>query len=226
MNIFFINEEPQVCADFLDDKRVVKMILENCQMLSTVLGGPYKPTHRNHPCTLWVGESYENAKWLIEYTHCLLQRYTRIYNKVHKCESLMPNFERQVNTHPFLNTEFTFPPNCTTLKDIDRVTQAYMAFMYLKWEYKDKREPTWNGEKYTKEYYAASSAFYHAKQLFQRKLVQSLSNLLVSFKLSDSHNKFIDVTKSPNLSRFSPYTRYFLKQFLGDSYEETNKYTV
>lgn len=223
MNIFFINEEPQVCADFLDDKRVVKMILENCQMLSTVLGGPYKPTHRNHPCTLWVGESYENAKWLIEYTHCLLQRYTKVYNKVHKCESLMPHFEREVNTHPFLNTEFTFPPNCTTLKDIDRVTLAYLSFMHLKWEYKDKREPTWNGEKYTTEYYAASSAFYHAIQLLQRKLVYGLNATLLSLKLSDVNSKLIDVRKSPDLK---PYKRYFLKQFLGDSYEEADKHTV
>ena len=38
-------------------------------MLCTVLSehdapAPYKPTHRHHPCTLWVGASLSNWKWL------------------------------------------------------------------------------------------------------------------------------------------------------------------
>jgi hypothetical protein len=45
------------------------MILESAQMLCTVLHrhgveAPYKPTHANHPCTIWSGESLANWKWL------------------------------------------------------------------------------------------------------------------------------------------------------------------
>lgn len=35
-------------------------------MFSTVLNRGYKPTHRNHPCTLWLSQSRENAEWLYE----------------------------------------------------------------------------------------------------------------------------------------------------------------
>lgn len=64
MNIFVLDENPWVCAEYHCDKHVPKMILESAQMLSTVLGGPYKPTHKKHPCTLWVAESRANAEWL------------------------------------------------------------------------------------------------------------------------------------------------------------------
>lgn len=37
MNIFFSDECPVKCAEYLDDKRVIKMILETGQMLSTAI---------------------------------------------------------------------------------------------------------------------------------------------------------------------------------------------
>lgn len=54
MNIFIVDPTPAVCAQYLDDKRVVKMVLETCQLLNNatailhkVPGGaiPYKLTH-------------------------------------------------------------------------------------------------------------------------------------------------------------------------------------
>ena len=35
MNRFVLHEDPQIAAEFHCDKHVVKMILEECQMLST-----------------------------------------------------------------------------------------------------------------------------------------------------------------------------------------------
>lgn len=63
MNIFVLDYDPVLAAKYHCDKHM-KMILESAQMLSTVLGGPYRPTHKNHPCTKWVAESRSNAKWL------------------------------------------------------------------------------------------------------------------------------------------------------------------
>ena len=45
------------------------MILESVQILCTVLSknnvaAPYRPTHQNHPCVIWAGESLENWAWL------------------------------------------------------------------------------------------------------------------------------------------------------------------
>lgn len=68
MNIFALDLNPKICAQYHCDKHVVKMILEHVQMMSTVTGKGYKPTHKNHPCTKWVSESLANYMWLMELT--------------------------------------------------------------------------------------------------------------------------------------------------------------
>lgn len=72
MNIFFVDRDPTVAAASLCDKHVGKMLVESVQMLSTIsqrMGGrgPMKPTHRNHPCTLWAGATAGNCDWLIHH---------------------------------------------------------------------------------------------------------------------------------------------------------------
>jgi hypothetical protein len=71
MNIFALDMDPKLAAQYHCDQHVNKMILESAQMLSTVLGGEYAPTHANHPCTLWVGKSQANARWLVQLCHAL-----------------------------------------------------------------------------------------------------------------------------------------------------------
>lgn len=79
MNIFVLDTDPQRAAQYHCDKHISKMILESAQMLSTVLGGSYKPTHKNHPCTKWVAESRSNASWLIALTYALNQEWQMRY---------------------------------------------------------------------------------------------------------------------------------------------------
>lgn len=102
MNIFFLHSNPRKCARWHGDKHVVKMILESCQLLYTchwlcspdgppmlhcAPNGGYKPTHRKHPCNLWLLESLDNYIWLVELTRELLLEYKFRYgNKEHKCE--------------------------------------------------------------------------------------------------------------------------------------------
>ncbi len=69
MNIFILDRDIRLCAQYHADRHVVKMVLESAQMLCTVLAengveAPYKPTHSHHPCTLWAGESLSNWIWL------------------------------------------------------------------------------------------------------------------------------------------------------------------
>lgn len=66
MNIFVLDTDPVLAAQYHCDKHCIKMILESAQMFSTVLNRGYKPTHKNHPCTLWLSQSRENAEWLYE----------------------------------------------------------------------------------------------------------------------------------------------------------------
>lgn len=73
MNIFVLDEFPQLAAQYHCDAHVVKMILESAQLLSTAYRfyNPnaaeqicYKSTHINHPCSRWVRESKKNFEWL------------------------------------------------------------------------------------------------------------------------------------------------------------------
>ena len=115
MNIFYLDNNPKICAEYHVDKHVVKMILEYCQLLSTahrVLDGTvtvglsktgrkqtryvlpderestlYSATHINHPSAQWVRQSFSNYIWLTDLLNFLCLEYTYRYGKVHKVES-------------------------------------------------------------------------------------------------------------------------------------------
>ena len=150
MNIFVTNRSALICANDLDDKRVVKMVLETCQLLnnaSSILykieGGviPYKLTHMKHPCTLWAAKSEDNFLWLTDYFAYLLEEYTSRYHKEHKCEQYLSVFQNLISEDWFkAPLEFL---NCTTRhKHIDDVFEAYKAELNLKWD-NDVRPATW-----------------------------------------------------------------------------------
>jgi hypothetical protein len=114
MNIFYLDPNPQICAEMHNNKHCVKMILEYAQLLSTahrVLDGHvvigtsasgrkrttytldssldgilYSATHINHPSAIWVRQSHQNYMWLAELLEELCNEYTYRYEKVHKVE--------------------------------------------------------------------------------------------------------------------------------------------
>lgn len=97
MNIFVLDKNPLYAAQYHCDKHVVKMVLETAQILSTVAvskipkaaGYLYRPTHRNHPCTIWAGESFYNTAWLCSLGINLANEYQYRYDKVHKSKEII-----------------------------------------------------------------------------------------------------------------------------------------
>ena len=117
MNIFYLDSNVNKCAEYHNDKHVVKMILEYAQLLSTahrVLDGKeyidassgrkmkrwelpesgmesilYKATHINHPSAVWVRQSNNNYNWLVCLFQSLLTEYTHRYGKIHSCDRLV-----------------------------------------------------------------------------------------------------------------------------------------
>lgn len=115
MNIFHLDQDPEVAAQMMCDKHVVKMIVEYAQLMSTahrVLDGEeyydktkngrrikrwrlkpaaqerllYKASHVNHPSNIWTRESNENYRWLYKHFRALCNEYTVRYGKVHLTE--------------------------------------------------------------------------------------------------------------------------------------------
>lgn len=95
MNIFFLDRDPILAAQYQVDRHVVKMCLETAQLLSTahvVLDNNqvgYKPTHVNHPCAKWVRSSVCHYRWTYKHFLGLLNEYHYRYDKVHGCEKLV-----------------------------------------------------------------------------------------------------------------------------------------
>jgi hypothetical protein len=97
MNIFVLDKIPHMAARYHCDKHVVKMILETAQILSTVIHKSYpdgfltiyRPTHKNHPCTLWAGESYANMSWLYNLGMALCHEFYHRYGGEHKSKFII-----------------------------------------------------------------------------------------------------------------------------------------
>lgn len=147
MNIFVTDRDPFVSAKYLDDKRVIKMILESAQILNVALvntykteGIGYKLTHVNHPCTKWVCSSPANYTWLYYHFIGLCEEYTARYHKVHKCQQYANIFSQY--TDDLTNIDDLVFVNCATYhKHINNVFDAYKAELAFKWR-NDIRVPT------------------------------------------------------------------------------------
>jgi len=140
MNIFYLDPDPVIAAQMQCDRHVIKMALETTQILSTVCGGPYKPTHAKHPSVLWAAQ---HQTWTYRHLIALLDEYAYRYGKRHKCADIAP----QLTIAPY--SEFTPPPQCMPEKyrQADTV-QAYRDYYkaekayFAKWE-KGRSAPDW-----------------------------------------------------------------------------------
>ena len=166
MNLFVTDSCPYQSAYNLPDKLVVKMALENAQMLAANFsedalnyggirkkdGKFYKATHKNHPCTKWGRESKENVAWMIVHGLAICAEYHRRYGKIHAClqahldaKCLFQSHGGRLKTYvghtPFVRA---MPEELKTDLTISSV-EAYRRYMHTKqyasWKYSE--QPQW-----------------------------------------------------------------------------------
>jgi hypothetical protein len=94
MNIFVLDEDPEVAAEMTCDKHVVKMTLESAQILCAVshmhgISAPYRMTHAKHPCVVWTSASLKNWQWVLRNAYALAEQYTKRYSKRHASENVL-----------------------------------------------------------------------------------------------------------------------------------------
>tara|TARA_Y100000593_G_scaffold35923_1_gene70142 strand:+ start:3620 stop:4138 length:519 start_codon:yes stop_codon:yes gene_type:complete len=159
MNIFAIERNEcgeidwEASAVSQDNYRVVKMILESCQMLSTALNelsgrqiARYRSTHKNHPSTKWVCESSANYMLLVRHTRALLREYTERFGKTHKCEGVLRELIIDFNPGLFPYHEPTTLPLCMPEKfKSDDIVESYRKFYASKPKirYPLNKVPSW-----------------------------------------------------------------------------------
>ena len=159
MNIFFLDENPKLSAQYHVDKHVVKMILETAQLLcgvhhsintSSTLQVPYKLSHKNHPCAIWARESLSNYLYLCELGLELGKEYTYRYGKKHKSIEVIEWCI--VNKPNIIDIGFTKP--AMAMPDefkVDSVVESYRNYYIgakislASW--KNREKPFWFGKK-------------------------------------------------------------------------------
>jgi hypothetical protein len=91
MNIFYLDHDPDTCAQYHVDKHVIKMVLEYAQILSTchrlhksnVADKVYKATHIHHPSVVWASRTSGNYNWLYQLFKATNTEYGYRYGKWH-----------------------------------------------------------------------------------------------------------------------------------------------
>ena len=159
MNIFAIEQTPSGDIDWVksaqaqDNYRVVKMILESCQMLCTVINmqhddqvTPYRTTHAKHPSTLWVAKSSANFQRLVEHTLAMLEEYTERFNKIHKCAGVLEKIIDLYDPGRFSHHDDT--PLTLCMPDefkTDSIVESYRKFYASKprMRYPTEKIPVW-----------------------------------------------------------------------------------
>ena len=171
MNLFACEEHPVKAAQALPDKHVVKMCIENAQMLAVALGDLHglgwgeirkkdgtfysQRAHYNHPSTVWVRSSYANLAWTIVHGLALCSEYMYRYGKIHA--SVIAHLDAKALFHRHtdwqldvysLHTPFAraMPEYLKFDEGIDDI-EAYRRYLvfhkpWAGWKVED-RKPTW-----------------------------------------------------------------------------------
>ena len=142
MNIFYLDKDPKLAAQYHCDTHVVKMPLEAAQLLCVahrVLDGTkairisptgrklqdwilpdyreqvlYEATHFNHPCAIWVRQSKQHYIWLYHLFIHLCGEFTSRYGKVHLSEHKLSDV-LALPPDRIPNLSFTDPPQAMDL---------------------------------------------------------------------------------------------------------------
>lgn len=155
MNVFAVDDNPYVAAEYMCDKHINKMMIESCQILSCVIDTrsgdmslsktlelpQYPKAHAKHPCTLWAMASTQNAQWLIKHLHGLEQQFKiRFPRSEHKLNGIFKIYTLQLEKCTFPEQKRT--PFAQAMPDQYRVEGDAVA-AYRMYYLMDKSFAVW-----------------------------------------------------------------------------------
>ena len=127
------------------DKHVIKMVLETAQILSTISGGPYRPTHPHHPCVLWAAASTGNYAWLVEHGLALCEEYTYRYGRTHKSQGVIESLfypPAHVHTSPLTPHVQCMPEELRGPDPVEAYRRYYRTKQFAAWS-RNRPAPNW-----------------------------------------------------------------------------------
>lgn len=99
VNIFVLDENPELAAKYHCDKHIVSGINEGTFIMGTSIlllankSIGIKPTHQHHPCTKWAMASLGNMFWLSSLLYYLNKEYYYRYGTKHTPEKFHKYFD-------------------------------------------------------------------------------------------------------------------------------------
>lgn len=173
MNIFILDENKKLCAQYHNDKHIIAAPILTAQALSTALynvgriPAPWVTLeYAAHGCVLWAGESIQNFLWLCELGLCLCDEYEHRFKQtggsnncylaksvILRCQGLVflcrHKFLDQKKLTPFY---LSVPDNfiCTAHKDFFANTILSYRYYYCREEHGSiwtkRNTPDWYAE--------------------------------------------------------------------------------
>jgi len=145
MNIFFLSMNSTTLANMYCDQHVIKILLEICQMLYTAwfysnqteyveINAPYtinksrrgyRPSHKNHPMTLWISSSRENYMFAAEIAMSLALEYNKRFGKIHACSKhALWLYKNQPNYFEIRESEKAYYATKDVRNDLTRIPEC------------------------------------------------------------------------------------------------------
>lgn len=154
MNIFILDSNPELCAQYHCDKHVVKMITETAQLLCSAYYytgesdlSPYRLAHHNHPCAIWVRQSSANWWWLWWLGYFLYEEYRYRYgNRMHKAGEVIKGLKFAPPSLPEVDMTFpalAMPSYCKTNDPIESYRNYYRGEKQHLMQYTKREIPYW-----------------------------------------------------------------------------------
>ena len=125
MNIFYLDINPVIAAQYLCDEHIVSQMKESCQMLSTCMILKYgisnpilmEVSYKNHPPNIWLRERDGNFKWLVKHLNALIEQYRIRFNPENNFSEGILRYKDilvlcldLISTMP--DNKFSHPPQC------------------------------------------------------------------------------------------------------------------
>lgn len=202
MNIFASSTCPTLSAAALDDRRLVKMILESAQIICTIahqrgIPAPYKATHQNHPAVLWADSRRAHFDWLRNHFRALAMEYQHRFGRVHKSYSTLCNGQATsvqwavLNSFPAPGPEYATEPLCWP-STIGGSPESCREILIQKWQQDcaNGRPPKWTNSTpptWYQDYKELRQAIYtnHKDQIvadLNQDLVEEITRLQTQIK--------------------------------------------
>jgi hypothetical protein len=159
MNIFFLDWNLKLCAQYACNRHICKLLIEHTQLLYSVYHlldpellltaslNPYKLTHKNHPCTKWVRENISNFLCLLELTWEYCKEYTFRYDKVHACQEhiiwMIQNLPRGLPNELMTSPAQAMPDKYKCEDSVEAYRKYYIGEKLHFVKYKNREAPEW-----------------------------------------------------------------------------------